>query len=100
MSTAMSTALTDQHSEQPAEDGGRPIEGGTVTWAYSAASARDHLPVHAAGRIGIRNLYEFQILMYRPLYWLGKDGRPEVDENLSLAYPRSGTTTAAPSPSR
>ncbi|HZO68324.1 MAG TPA: ABC transporter substrate-binding protein [Kribbellaceae bacterium] len=88
MSTAMSTALTDQHSEQPAEDGGRPVEGGTVTWACNPGFPPATIfPFTPPERIGIRNLYEFQILMYRPLYWLGKDGRPEVDENLSLAYP-------------
>jgi peptide/nickel transport system substrate-binding protein len=30
---------------------------------------------------------EFQMLMYRPLYWLGHNGQPEIDYDLSLAYP-------------
>ena len=72
MTTAMSTALTEQQSEQPAEDGGRPIEGGTVTWACNPGFPPATIfPFTPPERIGIRNLYEFQILMYRPLYWLG-----------------------------
>ena len=53
--------------------------------------------------MGIRNLFEFQTLMYRPLYWLGRGGQPGVDYDLSLADPpewsddgRSVTVTLKP----
>jgi peptide/nickel transport system substrate-binding protein len=38
-------------------------------------------------RFGTRNMYEFQPLMYRPLYWFGRDGEPEVDFDLSIGEP-------------
>lgn len=67
---------------------GRPIRGGTVTWACNVGFPPSTIfPFTPPERIGIRNLFEFQALMYRPLYWLGKDGRPEVDYDLSLAGP-------------
>jgi peptide/nickel transport system substrate-binding protein len=33
------------------------------------------------------NLFDLQYLMYRPLYWFGQNGQPEVDNSLSLANP-------------
>ena len=78
----MSSTLTETSAEP-----GRPIEGGTVTWACNPGFPPATIfPFTPPERIGIRNLYEFQILMFRPLYWLGRDGRAEVDHDLSLAY--------------
>jgi len=83
----MSTVLTEHQSDQPSEDG-RPIKGGTVTWACNPGFPPAAIfPFTPRERIGIRNLYEFQVLMFRPLYWLGMEGRPEVNPDLSLAYP-------------
>ncbi|HTW01547.1 MAG TPA: ABC transporter substrate-binding protein [Streptosporangiaceae bacterium] len=31
------------------------------------------------------NLFDFQYLMYRPLYWFGQNGQPTVNNSLSLA---------------
>jgi peptide/nickel transport system substrate-binding protein len=68
--------------------GGRPIKGGIAAWACSPGFPPSTIfPFTPAERIGIRNLFEFQVLMYRPLYWLGKDGQPGVDFDLSLALP-------------
>ena len=75
---------------EPAEatDGQRPTKGGTATWAcYPGFPPSTIFPFTPPERIGTRNLFEFQMLMYRPLYWLGKDGRPGVDYDLSLAEP-------------
>ncbi|TCC24695.1 ABC transporter substrate-binding protein [Kribbella speibonae] len=86
----MSTVLSEQQSEQPSEDGRRKarVEGGTVTWACNPGFPPAAIfPFTPRERIGIRNLYEFQVLMFRPLYWLGCEGRPEVNPDLSLAYP-------------
>jgi peptide/nickel transport system substrate-binding protein len=66
----------------------RPRDGGTVTWACTPGFPPVFIfPFTDAGHFGIRNLFEFQALMYRPLYWCGKHGRPEVDFDLSLAGP-------------
>jgi peptide/nickel transport system substrate-binding protein len=68
-------------SDQSDESG-----GGVAAWACQAGFPPSTIfPFTPPERIGIRNLFEFQTLMYRPLYWLGKDGRPGVDFDLSLA---------------
>jgi peptide/nickel transport system substrate-binding protein len=73
---------------QATPDGRKPIKGGTVTWACSPGFPPSTIfPFTPPERIGIRNLFEFQVLMFRPLYWLGKDGQPGVDYDLSLAEP-------------
>jgi len=62
------------------------VRGGSVAWACHAGFPPSTIfPFTPPERVGIRNLFEFQALMYRPLYWLGRDGRPEVDPDLSLA---------------
>jgi peptide/nickel transport system substrate-binding protein len=62
--------------------------GGVVTWACNPGFPPSTIfPFTPPERVGIRNLFEFQVLMYRPLYWLGKDGKPGVDHDLSLALP-------------
>jgi peptide/nickel transport system substrate-binding protein len=67
---------------------GTPMKGGTVTWACNPGFPPSTIfPFTPPERVGIRNLFEFQVLMYRPLYWLGKDGQAGVDYDLSLAEP-------------
>ncbi|HEU5265512.1 MAG TPA: ABC transporter substrate-binding protein [Jatrophihabitans sp.] len=62
--------------------------GGSVSWACHVGFPPSTIfPFTPPERVGIRNLREFQALMYRPLYWLGRDGLPEVDPELSLAEP-------------
>lgn len=62
--------------------------GGSVTWACTPGFPPIFIfPFTDPGHFGIRNLYEFQALMYRPLYWFGTNGEPTVDYNLSLGEP-------------
>jgi peptide/nickel transport system substrate-binding protein len=83
---------------------GEPIRGGTVTWACTAGFAPVFIwPFTPPERYGLRNLYEFQALMFRPLYWYGTHGKPTVDFDLSLAEPpewsgdgRTATITVKP----
>ena len=85
-------------------DSARPVRGGTATWACHVGFPPSTIfPFTPPERIGIRNLFEFQTLMYRPLYWLGRGGQPGVDYDLSLAWPpewsrdgRSVTVTLKP----
>ncbi len=66
----------------------RPVTGGTASWACHVGFPPSTIfPFTPPERMGIRNLFEFQMLMYRPLYWLGQDGQPGVDYDLSLAEP-------------
>ncbi|MFI9170091.1 ABC transporter substrate-binding protein [Streptomyces lincolnensis] len=78
--------------------------GGSVTWACTAGfSPVQIFPLTPADHYGVANLHEFQMLMYRPLYWYGSHGRPEVDDERSLAGPpvwdetgRTATITLKP----
>jgi peptide/nickel transport system substrate-binding protein len=64
------------------------MRGGTVTWTCTPGFPPIFIfPFVDPGHFGIRNLYEFQALMYRPLYWYGAAGQPRVDYDLSLAEP-------------
>lgn len=66
----------------------RPVRGGTVTWACRVGFPPTAIfPFTPPERFGVRNINEFQMLMYRPLYWLGQDGKPGIDFDLSLAEP-------------
>src|SRR5690242_16215792 len=74
--------------DNPPSTGRRRIRGGSVAWAcHPGFPPSTIFPITPPERMGIRNLFEFQVLMYRPLYWLGKDGALEVDYDLSLAEP-------------
>jgi peptide/nickel transport system substrate-binding protein len=66
----------------------KPLRGGSVTWALLPDIVPMYIfPFTPLQYYGTANLHEFQALMYRPLYWYGSDGRPEVDYDLSLAEP-------------
>ena len=80
-----SSVVTEVATAPPAH---RPRQGGVVTWACRPGFPPSAIfPFTPPERFGLRNPYEFQMLMYRPLYWLGRDGRLEVDYDLSLAHP-------------
>jgi peptide/nickel transport system substrate-binding protein len=63
----------------------RVITGGAATWACQPGFPPAVIfPFTPAERYGIRSLQEFQMLMYRPLYWLGRDGGVKADFELSI----------------
>jgi peptide/nickel transport system substrate-binding protein len=89
--------MTDQlthgaHPPQPPGEAGssgapgeRAVAGGVVTWACAAGFPPAVIfPFTPPERFGTRNVYEFQALMYRPLFWLGRGGEPAIDFDLSL----------------
>jgi peptide/nickel transport system substrate-binding protein len=66
----------------------RPKKGGIVTWACAPGFPPAVIfPFTPAERMGTRNVYEFQMLMYRPLYYFGSRGTPEVDYDQSIGEP-------------
>jgi len=79
------TAACSAHSSTPGTHG-KPIVGGTATFAESAGGKPDYIfpmmtPVHQS----IANIEQFGRLSYRSLYWIGKDGQPTIDPAMSLA---------------
>jgi peptide/nickel transport system substrate-binding protein len=66
----------------------RPRQGGVVTWACAPGFPPAVIfPFTPAERMGTRNILEFQALMYRPLYFFGTGGQPEVDYANSIGEP-------------
>ncbi len=67
---------------------GKSDSGGTATFALPPASVPNYIyPVSPQAYDSVVNVLQFQYLMYRPLYWPGGNGKPVVNESLSLAYP-------------
>lgn len=65
---------------------GTPVRGGTAYWAEQPLSPPNYIfPLVSGAYYSNENVYEFQTLMYRPLYWYGDRGTPRVDYSLSLA---------------
>jgi peptide/nickel transport system substrate-binding protein len=64
---------------------GTPVSGGTAYWAEQPLSPPNYIfPLVSGAYYSNENVYEFQTLMYRPLYWYGDRDRPGVDYALSL----------------
>jgi peptide/nickel transport system substrate-binding protein len=67
---------------------GTPVQGGTAYWAQQPLSPPNYIfPLVSGAYYSNENVYDFQTLMYRPLYWYGDRGTSEVDYALSLADP-------------
>jgi len=64
---------------------GTPVRGGAAYWAEQPLSPPDYIfPLVSGAYYSNENVYDFQTLMYRPLYWYGDRGRPGIDYALSL----------------
>jgi peptide/nickel transport system substrate-binding protein len=69
----------------------------TVTYALPASVTPNYIfPIMGAAVYSNVNLYQFQQLMFRPLYWFGQGTKPSFNESLSLAlapvYSNGGKT--------
>ena len=65
---------------------GSKIQGGTVTWAEGPNAAPNYIfPIAPISDFSVPNLSQFQVLMYRPLYWFGNNYHASVNYGYSLA---------------
>jgi len=63
-----------------------PVTGGTAVMAEAPENAPSYIfPYMASANVSNVNLFDFQYLMYRPLYWFGTGDQPSVNTSLSLA---------------
>jgi peptide/nickel transport system substrate-binding protein len=68
--------------------GSTPVSGGTAIMAEAPENAPSYIfPYMASAVVSNVNLFDFQYLMYRPLYWFGTGSQPTVNNSLSLANP-------------
>ena len=66
--------------------GNIPVKGGTAVWAEPPSSPPTYIfPYTDSADESNLNNFEFQYLMYRPLYWFGQNGQPVVNYALSVA---------------
>jgi peptide/nickel transport system substrate-binding protein len=85
---ALVAAGCSSSSPSNSSSGTTPVKGGTAVWAEPPASTPSYIfPYVDSANISNLNLFDLQYLMYRPLYWFGQNGQPEVNYSLSLANP-------------
>jgi peptide/nickel transport system substrate-binding protein len=77
--------------------GTTPQQGGTAAWAeLSGASPNWIFPFVDSAHNSVNSILQFQMLMYRPLYWFGNGDQPTLNDSLSLAsapvYTNNNTT--------
>jgi peptide/nickel transport system substrate-binding protein len=73
-------------SGSSASSNGTPINGGTAIMAEAPENAPSYIfPYMASAVVSNVNLFNFQYLMYRPLYWFGTGTQPTVNTTLSVA---------------
>jgi peptide/nickel transport system substrate-binding protein len=83
--TASQTTSTSS-STSGAPSGGIRQVGGTATWAEAPNTRPNYIfPFMNLAYFTVANIYQFQYLMYRPLYWFGDKGQPTLNPSLSLA---------------
>jgi peptide/nickel transport system substrate-binding protein len=75
-------------SSSPSATGSTPISGGTAVFALPPSATPNYIfPYVSSAYISDLNIFDFQELMYRPLYWFGQGSQPVLNNSLSLAYP-------------
>jgi len=66
--------------------GTTPVSGGTAVFAEPPSTPPTYIfPYISSSVISDVNLFDFQYLMYRPLYWFGQGAQPVLNNSLSLA---------------
>jgi peptide/nickel transport system substrate-binding protein len=64
---------------------GTPIKGGTITYPIIAGSQPTYIMPIYPGAVWTAYNLDFQLLMYRPVYWESVGNRPVINYPLSLA---------------
>ncbi len=84
---ALGVALLATACGGSGSSGGTPQQGGVATWAESPTASPDWIfPFVDPPHNEVTNTFQFQYLMYRPLYWIGVGDQPStLNTDLSLA---------------
>jgi peptide/nickel transport system substrate-binding protein len=73
-------------SSSPTSSGTAPVSGGTAVFAEPPSTPPTYIfPYMSSTYASDVNLFNFQYLMYRPLYWFGVGAQPTFNSSLSLA---------------
>jgi len=73
-------------NSSPSASGTTPVSGGTAVFAEPPSTPPTYIfPYMSSTYASDVNLFNFQYLMYRPLYWFGNGAQPTFNSSLSLA---------------
>jgi peptide/nickel transport system substrate-binding protein len=85
---ALTTVAAGCASNGSSAGGSTPVSGGTAVFAEPPSSTPNYIfPYVSSAYISDINIFDLQSLLYRPLYWFGDNGKPVLNNSLSLAYP-------------
>jgi peptide/nickel transport system substrate-binding protein len=85
---ALVAAGCSSSSPSSSSSGTTPVSGGTAVFAEPPLTPPTYIfPFTSSTYSSDENSFDFQYLMYRPLYWFGVGAQPTVNYSLSLAYP-------------
>jgi peptide/nickel transport system substrate-binding protein len=85
---AVATVAAGCSSSSPSAVGTTPVSGGTAVFAEPPSSTPNYIfPYTSSTYCSDINSFDFQYLMYRPLYWFGVGSDPVMNHSLSVANP-------------
>ena len=77
---AAKTAAQATGTGRPIATTGTPVRGGTAYWAEQPLTPPNYIfPLISGAYYTNENVFDFQTLIYRPLYWFGDRGTPAID---------------------
>jgi peptide/nickel transport system substrate-binding protein len=76
---------TSSSSTSSSSSSTQPIKGGTAYFAEQPGASPNYIfPITPSGNFSVNNLAQFQVLMYRPLYYFGIGNKAAINYNLSI----------------
>jgi len=86
--TLLAACGSSSSSSATKTNAGAAVKGGVVYYAEQAGANPNYIfPLTPSADFSIADVNQFQILMYRPLYFYGNHGKAEINYKLSLANP-------------
>jgi peptide/nickel transport system substrate-binding protein len=87
--TALALSVAGCASSGTTAVGTTPVSGGTAVWAELPSDVPNYIfPFTSSAYISVSNSNDFNMMLYRPLYWFGTGAAPTLNPSLSLAnYP-------------
>ncbi|MCI2975583.1 MAG: ABC transporter substrate-binding protein, partial [Ferrimicrobium sp.] len=83
-----SSSSTSTSSSKPSSTAATKVKGGVAYFAEGPGANPNYIfPLTPSSDFSVDNLSQFQILMYRPLYFFGVGNKAELNPSLSLANP-------------
>ncbi len=85
VATAALLAACGSSSSSSSSSSTQPVSGGTAYFAEGPGASPNYIfPLTPSGEFSVNNLAQFQILMYRPLYYFGVGNKAAINYNLSI----------------